>query len=80
MLLKIGTQKYHITIAFLYLYDQTKEKQLNLFEFIIAPLLYFTITLWRPGLRIGWRDKNILWLREGEVIFNDKFIIKRDVF
>ena len=74
MLLKIGTQKYHLTIAILYFYDEAKTKQLNLFEFIINPFLFLVVTLWKPKLYIGWKHKQILWIRDGEVIFNNKFI------
>lgn len=52
MLLRFGTQKYHITLEILYYYDNTK--QLNLFG-IITPLFTLIISAWKPALYFKWQ-------------------------
>ncbi len=73
MLLKIGTRKYHLTIAFLYWYSKDN---FNLLELFLTPLFGFVICLWKPAFIITFRRKPIIWLSKGHNVFCDKLIFK----
>ena len=78
MLLRIGTQKYHLYIAFLKWYDG-RAKQLNLFELGFTPWFCFVIRLTPLELYIDlpYATRILLWIRQGEIIVNNKFISRR---
>ena len=76
MLIRIGSQKYHLYVAFLEYYDE-KGKQFNLFELGVTPWFHFVIYLIPLELYVGFKKCVLLWIRKGEIIFNDKFILRR---
>ena len=62
MLIRIGTNEYHISIGFMYYYE--KGNILNLFEFSTAPIFFsFVISLagWRFN-RIWIESKKKMWM------------------
>ena len=78
MLIRIGTQKYHIYVAFLKWYDE-KTKQLNLFELGVTPWFSFVISLVPLQLCIDlpYATRIVLWLRDNEIIFNNKILRRK---
>lgn len=78
MLIRIGTCKYHLAIAFLYWYDDIATKQLNLFELVVTPVFHFVISLYPPSLYAGWKGIATLWIRKGALIVCNKDLLRRN--
>ena len=53
MLIRIGTQKYHVSIGLFYFYDNIKPKIMNFFEFTISNNIFaFVINQDNPFIHI----------------------------
>jgi len=54
MLIRIGTNKYYVSIGLMYYYN--KGKVLNLFE-LCTSTFAFVIKLWKPMIYVAFRER-----------------------
>ena len=58
MLIRIGTNSFHISIGLFYYYEMAR--QLNFLEIVVVPGFAFTITSKRPFIYFMW-GRRIKW-------------------